>query len=144
MTIYRERLLPSAWIFLLPTLLFPSIYAVMLPLARDLALVTASALTSGFCLFIYFSSPLVVITDKELFARGASIEIGCLGDVSIIDATEKFNELGTRLDARAWVSIQASIPKLVKIAVRDQRDPTPYWLLSSRHPEKIAEILKRS
>lgn len=144
MTIYRERLLPSAWIFLLPTLLFPSIYAVMLPLARDLALITAAVLTSGFCLFIFFSSPLLVITEKTLCARGASIELDCLGAVSIISEPEKFNALGTNLDARAWVSIQSSIPRLIKVTVKDPKDPTPYWLLSSRHPEKIAEILDRS
>jgi len=30
----------------------------------------------------------------------------------------------------------------VKVYLTDANDPTPYWLFSTRHPEKVAELLK--
>ncbi|MFM2384507.1 MAG: hypothetical protein RL166_381, partial [Actinomycetota bacterium] len=45
--------------------------------------------------------------------------------------------------ARAWLSIQASIKGLVKVQVLDKNDPTPYWLISTRNPEKLVNLLNR-
>jgi hypothetical protein len=30
----------------------------------------------------------------------------------------------------------------VRVDVADPDDPTPYWLVSSRHPDKLAEALR--
>ena len=36
---------------------------------------------------------------------------------------------------RGWIS------SVVRIDITDPADPTPYWVASSRNPERIAEIL---
>jgi hypothetical protein len=32
----------------------------------------------------------------------------------------------------------------IKIPITDAEDPTPYWLISTRNPDKLAELLKKS
>ena len=47
-------------------------------------------------------------------------------------------ERGTRLDARAWLLLRGWLDPVTKIELRDPDDPTPYWLLSTRHPDELA------
>lgn len=86
---------------------------------------------------------MVVLTDTSLSARGASIETELLGLATVVAKNDIFAELGPKLDARSWLAIQASVKGLVKVAVADPKDPTPYWLISTRQPEKLAELLNK-
>lgn len=143
MIVFRERVLPSALNLILPVLLFPSVYAVMLPINAPFALPVASILTIVFVVFVVSSAPVIELTENVLKARGASIERKFLGRATVIPKNEVFSELGTKLDARAWLAIQASVRGLVKIEVLDPKDPTPYWLISTRRPEELAKYLNR-
>ena len=144
MNVFRERVLPSSANLILPLLLFPSVVAVMLPLAPDFALITALLITVAFCLFVYFSSPVLLCDGKTLAARNAEIPLKLLGKAEVISRDRQFEELGRNLDARAWLCIQASVKSLVKIEVTDPNDPTPYWLVSTRHPEQLAALINQS
>lgn len=104
----------------------------------------ATVITTIFCLFVYFSSPLIVSDGITLLARNAEIPLKFLANAEIIAKERQFEELGRNLDARAWVCIQASVKKLVKIEVEDPQDPTPYWLLTTRHPEKLVQLVNNS
>lgn len=141
--IYRERVLPSAANLILPILLFFSIYGIMLPIDLGLALPSAFAVTALFASLMFFSSPTIEVTDSILKCKGASIERRYVGDVLVIQKSEIFDELGRKLDARAWLSVQASIKCLVKIEISDKNDPTPYWLVSTRKPELLVAALKK-
>ena len=48
---------------------------------------------------------------------------------------------GPELDARAYMNFRVSVGPVVRIQITDPVDPTPYWLTSTRHPERIVEIL---
>jgi hypothetical protein len=139
--VYRERVLPSLFNLALPLLLFPSIWAVMLPLDAPLAIPVAALLTTAFVALIFSSAPVVSVTVSELSARGATIQRALLGKASVIGKSDQFNELGPKLKANAWLSIQASVKGLVKVEVNDPSDPTPYWLISTRKPEELAKLL---
>ena len=141
--IYRERVLPSVANLLLPVVLFVSVVAVMLPLNEALALPVAIGATVAFGLIIFLAAPVIEVTENTLSCKGARIERELLGELTVIRKSEIFEELGQNLDARAWLAIQASVKKLVKIQITDPDDKTPYWLVSTRHPEKlIASLLK--
>jgi hypothetical protein len=142
--IYRERVLPSAAKLVLPVLLFLSIFALMLPINSDLAVPAAIAVTLGFLLFIFFSSPTIEVTESMLRCKGAGIDKRFIGAVTVIHKSELFEELGQKLDARAWLSVQASVKGLVKLEIIDEEDNTPYWLISTRKPELLAAALKKS
>ena len=113
----------------------------MLPIDAPLALPVAAFLTLGFVVLIFLSSPVILISEKEFSARGASINLEHLGEVSIVPKEQQFEALGAKLNANAWLSIQASVKGLVKIEITDEADPTPYWLVSTRNPEKLKKIL---
>ncbi len=48
-----------------------------------------------------------------------------------------------RLDARAWLLLRGWIPGVVRVRLDDPDDPTPYWLVSSRHPRRLAAALTK-
>jgi hypothetical protein len=115
----------------------------MLPIDSFFALPVATLCTLAFVTVIYSSAPVLEMTEEMFSARGAKIELKLLGKAEIVAQDEVFAELGTKLDARAWLSIQASIKGLVKVQVLDKNDPTPYWLISTRNPEKLVNLLNR-
>ena len=43
-------------------------------------------------------------------------------------------ERGVELDARAWLLLRGWIPGLVASRSRTPADPTPYWVVATRHP----------
>jgi hypothetical protein len=45
---------------------------------------------------------------------------------------------GPEADARAYLLLRPYLKRTVRVTVRDDRDPAPYWLVSSRHPEALA------
>lgn len=139
---YRERVLPSLANLALPMILFPSVIAVMLPLHAQLALPVAGAVTLGFLALQFFSSPVLKVADGQFQAKEASIELKNLGAIEVIPKDEVFLELGRNLDARAWLAIQASVKGLVKVEIKDENDPTPYWLVSTRNPQGLMAALK--
>lgn len=116
----------------------------MLPLAPQFALLVAVIITVAFCLFVYFSSPVLLCNGETLAARNAEIPLKFLGRAEVIEPERQFEELGRNLDARAWLCIQASVKKLVKIEVSDPDDPTPYWLVTTRRPEELAALINRA
>jgi hypothetical protein len=139
--IYRERVLPSAPNLALPILLFLSVLTVMIPISIDWALPVAFVFSAIFVLIIFSASPTITVTEATLTSKNAIIDRKFLGEATVITKSQQFEELGQRLDARAWLAIQASVKGLVKVQVNDPEDPTPYWLISTRNPEKLAKLL---
>jgi hypothetical protein len=80
---------------------------------------------------------------KELCIDRAHIDIKYLGDVKILDSSA-MRLLRTRdADPAAYLAIKFWVPTGVKIAVVDPRDPTPYWLITSKRGEEIAALLNK-
>ena len=42
----------------------------------------------------------------------------------------------------AYLLLRPYLKRSVKIRVRDERDPAPYWLVSSRDPEHLAAAIQ--
>jgi hypothetical protein len=45
-------------------------------------------------------------------------------------------------DPSAFLAIRFWSGKAVKVEVKDSRDATPYWLISSKNPKRLVEALK--
>jgi hypothetical protein len=50
---------------------------------------------------------------------------------------------GVSLDARAWLVITPWVDPVLKITVQDPEDPTPYWLISCKKPEKFVQAWEK-
>lgn len=143
-TTFRERLYVTWWIWPLPLLGagllaaevhmgFPGVrswlpYAILLPLTIMMLVRTGSTK--------------VEVADGELRAGDAHIPLGLLGDVEIIAPEERRMAMGPYLDPAAFVVQRGWIKPLVRVRVTDPEDPTPYWVISTRHPEELVAAIK--
>jgi hypothetical protein len=84
----------------------------------------------------------VRVEDGELHVGTAHIPLEHIGEVEVFAAKDKRAVLGPRLDPTAFVVHRGWVGPVVRARVTDPRDPTPYWLFSTRHPEKVAALLR--
>jgi hypothetical protein len=113
----------------------------MLPVNLDFALPIATILSLGLATLMFLASPVVIVTETEVFVKGARIDRRFLGKASVIQKEEIFEALGRDLNANAWLSIQASVKGLVKIEITDPNDNCPYWMVSTRNPEALIKAI---
>jgi hypothetical protein len=48
------------------------------------------------------------------------------------------------MDMRAWLLIRGYISPIVRIQITDPNDPAPYWIVSTRNPQKLAAAIEGS
>ena len=85
----------------------------------------------------------VLVDENELFAGGAHIELKYLGEVQTL-SRDQMRLLRTRdADPAAFLAIKFWISTGVKVTLNDQRDPTPYWLISCKKMEELTRTLYR-
>ena len=86
----------------------------------------------------------ITFDGKELRIDRAHIDIKYLGEATILDAPA-MRLLRTRdADPAAYLAIKFWMPKGIKITVVDPRDPTPYWLITSKRGEELAALLDKA
>jgi Protein of unknown function (DUF3093) len=83
----------------------------------------------------------VRITDGELFVGTAHLPLEHVGTVEVFGAKEKRQVLGRGLDPTAFVLHRGWVGPTVRVEVTDPADPTPYWVFSTRHPERVKSLL---
>src|SRR5262249_62078213 len=79
-----------------------------------------------------------------LWAGPAHLPADVISRSAEIPATAKSAALGRQLDPAAYVLHRPWIGPMVLVVVDDPDDPTPYWLVSSRHPERVLTALRES
>ncbi|WP_022885191.1 DUF3093 domain-containing protein [Glaciibacter superstes] len=141
---YREKLWAAPWVFVATALVIPASILVLAPISLPAGIVTAVVLYGGCVLLFTIGSPTVRVSDGVLTAGQASVQTKFLGEAEAFEGAEATMERGTRLDVRAWLLIRGWVSPVVRIPVLDPGDPTPYWLLSSRRPHKLAAAINGS
>jgi len=144
MTHYRERLWPAAWLYISTALVIPATLLVFVPINFEVGIVVAVVLYLGCVALLLYASPAIVVTDSELRAGKARLPIELVGKTESFSGDEGRLERGQRLDARAWLLIRGWVDPVLRIEILDENDPTPYWLVSSRHPGRLAAALDKS
>ena len=139
--IYRERVLPSAATFALSPTLAIFMYGVWLPLNELVGVVSGIVLGVGLALIFWFKAPVILVTPDSLTVGRATIPRDQLGEAVTVPAEDSFAARGHQLDARAFTSFQSSVRTMVKVAIKDASDPTPYWLFSTRKPDEVRAAL---
>lgn len=144
MTIYRERLSPPPWLYLTTALVLPAALIVFLPIAPTVGFVAAPVLYLGIVATLYWGSPVLAVREGTLFAGRASIPVALTTELEPVYAEAATAARGPGLDARAWLCIRGWVQPVLRIGIADPDDPAPYWLVSSRHPEQLAEAIARA
>ena len=112
-----------------------------LPFGTGLAIALGLLVPLGLNLVVQLLAPKITVANGRLVADRISVPISALGKTSELSKEEFTKALGPRADPRAQLMIRGYVPGGVKIEVADPEDPTPYLLISSRNPEKLAIAL---
>lgn len=74
----------------------------------------------------------------------ARLPVRFIADVVPLDPEGRRELLGPGADPLAFVVQRPWISGAAQIVLDDPADPTPYWLISTRHPERLATALDRA
>ncbi len=82
----------------------------------------------------------VRVAGGRLEAGGRSIPVASLGAVQPLDAAATRRRLGREADPRAVV-VQRFWVRTALLAPVEGAGPAPYWLVSTRHPQRLAAAI---
>jgi hypothetical protein len=82
------------------------------------------------------------ISGGEFRVRGAHIPLGEIDGVIALDAATLRLVVGREGDPAAFVSIRPWVGPGVQLWLDDPDDPTPYWVVSTRHPDTVVDIVR--
>jgi hypothetical protein len=57
-------------------------------------------------------------------------------------ASTRHVDAGVDADARAYLVLRPYVKRAVRVPLLDPDDPTPYWLVSCRHPDRVLSALR--
>jgi hypothetical protein len=84
----------------------------------------------------------VRVTDGEFQVDDARLPLRYVAEVVALDAAGRRELLGPAGDSLAFVVTRPWIGTAVQVVLNDPEDPTPYWLVSTREPLKLAQALR--
>ncbi len=125
----------------------------LLFLAGSLALAVEAALGNNLALAIMLGQVILIawasisstleisVDDGFLYVGRATIERSFIASVTVLNS-EEFSRIRAR-DANplCWMAIRFWVPTGVRIEINDPRDPTPYWLVSTKKAAELAAAL---
>lgn len=140
---FREVILPPLWLIaFIYFLLFSFVIAIWAAFGgRATAISTVVALALG-VVAVMKSRRVIEVSDGELRVGAAHIPLRYCGDVDLL-ATDEFIKARTReADPAAYFALIFWISEGVKVEINDERDSTPYWLISTKKGEELKRALK--
>lgn len=141
---YAERLsVPLRW-WVQGTMLLASFWLafIVTPMPESFAWILTGVI--GFLIagaFVWYGAARVSVASGELRAGRAHISCAHVGEVTALDAEQTRQIEGRDADPRAYLLIRPYLKRSVRIEITDPADPTPYWLLNTRHPRRLAAAL---
>ena len=75
--------------------------------------------------------------DTEVWIGGAHLPVAVIARSAEVPQSAKSAALGRQLDPAAYVVHRAWVGPMVLLVLDDPDDPTPYWLISARRPDKV-------
>ena len=139
---FREVIAPPIWLLAFIYFLFSSI-----SISLWAAIVNTPALWCQIfltCVLIYIavrSRMVIEIDENEVRINTAHIEHKYLGEVKVLDIQEMRYARGRDADPSAFLAIRFWSPRGVLVRVKDSRDATPYWLISSKRGDELAKAI---
>ena len=141
---YRERLAPSLWAMVAAAVVAPMAALVLAPIDTTAALAAGAAVGLAVIGIMIAGAPVITVSDSALTAGRARIVPAWLGEPQTFAGEDARIQRGAALNPRAWHVIRGGIDGVVVVAVTDPDDPTPYWVVSSRTPDRLAAALRRA
>ena len=139
--LYSEKLWPNFWVWLVAAGLSGAGIFVLAPISLEAGLTAAVVLFTIIAVLLVLSTPTITVTGSTLRVGRATIERRFVGTASAFRGQDATAERGTRLNGLAFLCIRGWIDPVVRVEITDPSDRTPYWLTSTRHPDKLIAVL---
>ena len=82
------------------------------------------------------------ISGGEIRVRGAHLPLDCISGAVALDPATLRRVVGREGDPAAFVSIRPWVGPGVQLWLDDPEDPTPYWVVSTRQPRRLVELIR--
>ncbi|RJT79222.1 DUF3093 domain-containing protein [Arthrobacter cheniae] len=139
--LYEERLWPSPWVWLIAAGFSSATIVMFAPISMGVGYGVAAVVAVIVFTLLILSTPRITVTATTLTVGRATIERQYLGAVEWFAGEDATYQRGPGLNGIAYLCIRGWISPVVKIEVTDPEDRTPYWLASSRNPERLTAAL---
>jgi Protein of unknown function (DUF3093) len=140
---YRERLTPPVIWYVVAAVIGGSFGLVVLPFAGPpgflVGALAGAAVAAG---ILVLTSTGIEVTEGTLRAGRAAIPIHLLGPATVLEPAAMARLRGPDFNPRAYVCQRAWVRGGVRLDVDDPADPTPYWLISTQHPQQLADAIE--
>jgi hypothetical protein len=139
---FREVMRPPLWLLAFIYFMFLSlIVAVWAALGTGSAIFAGVILTILLLVIAVMGRSEILVDEEELRIQDAHINRRFIGNVKVLNAAE-MKLIRTRdADPAAYLAIKFWVTTGVRITLNDQRDPTPYWLVSCKKAEELKNTL---
>ena len=141
---YAERLAPGVWTYGAIALFCVFVFVMIVIASLPIAAAVAVALFVSASAFAYLTSPVVTVADGQLGAGRARIPVALLGEPRTLDRAGVSAAMGPGYDPRAFACLRTGTGGAVVMDVLDPQDPTPWWLVSTRHPGALADAIREA
>lgn len=140
---YRERLsVPVRWWFIGAALVLTLWVITAVPAGNVAGLAVAGVATVLLVtLFLRYGGAVVEVDAHTLRAGRATIERPYLGAAEALTGEAARNAFGRDCDPKAYLVLRSYLPGAVRVEITDPQDPAPYWLIATRHPQRLAAAL---
>lgn len=141
---YVERLWPAWWLWLLAAG-WALTLAVAIEVVTSLVLgAVVFAVLMAACAYALWRGAWTIRADHTgLHVGPVWLPVQFVGPATALDPEDTRHMRGVGADARAFTVLRGWIPTAVTVSVADERDPTPYWMVSTRRPQELAATLAR-
>ena len=142
--IFKEVIRPPLWLLAFIYFMFLSlVVAIWAALDNRSALIAWIFSTLAILAIARAARSTIEVTDKELIVGKAYIDLRYISKIKELN-TQQMRLLRTRdADPASYLAITFWISTGVKITLQDDRDPTPYWLISCKKSKELTSTLYR-
>jgi hypothetical protein len=141
---FREVIRPPLWLMaFIYFLAFSLVVAIWAAMTTMIAAVVMALLTAATILIYFTSSMVIEIDENELRVGKAHIDKKFCGEVIVLTPAQMSLQRTREADPAAYLAIRFWTAHGVKIEVKDGRDQTPYWLVTSKRGDALTQALKK-
>jgi hypothetical protein len=140
--VYSERLWPSPGIWAATAGFGAALGLIPAPISVEAAVIVAVIGCVGLVTLLTLTTPVLRVTADRFVAGRAQVPISLVSGIEPLDQAQMREARGVRIDARAYLCLRGWLPAGAKVILNDPDDPTPYWLVSSRRPQALAQALR--
>ncbi|CAB4749434.1 unannotated protein [freshwater metagenome] len=140
--IYQEKMNWSKSLWLFVIFMAASVSLSIWAALGNGAALAVSLIQLGLLIFVAKRTALVItVTKGWLLVGPAAIERAFIHNFKALESAEFKRIRGVDADPASFLQIRFWVSTAIKIDLRDPKDKTPYWLISTNRASELAKLL---